>query len=169
MIKNDRWIESFGMAGGIDPFNPKHINPASYDVIMDGHWLVPISNTDDGEYDEFTGEKLVLYPGEVVLATTLEVIKMPRNVCGDLKLKSTIGRSWINHSLAGWIDPGFAGQITLELQNIGKKYYVLRKGMKIAQLIFFQMEADPEIAYGEMGRGRYQNQKGATAARLTSK
>ncbi len=59
----------------------------------------------------------------------------------DLKLKSTLGRLWINHSLAGWCDPGFQGQITLELQNLGPVPFVLDAGRRIAQLIFIAMES----------------------------
>ncbi|HEY8022351.1 MAG TPA: hypothetical protein VIH93_14700, partial [Thermoanaerobaculia bacterium] len=58
-----------------------------------------------------------LFPGEVVLASTIEYVKIPRSVACDLKLKSTLGRLWINHSMAGWCDPGFEGNITLELHG----------------------------------------------------
>ena len=76
---------------------------------------------------------------------------IPRNVACDLKLKSTLGRLWINHSLAGWCDPGFEGDITLELQNLGPAPFVLEAGRRIAQLIFIAMESEPEVAYGEPG------------------
>ena len=159
MIKPDHWIRSFGLEGGIEPFNPEHINPASYDVTLDNHWICPTR-----EPEQIVADSIVLFPGEVILATTKEYIKMPRDVVADLKLKSSLGRLWLNHSLSGWIDPNFQGQVTLELQNLGPYPRALRAGMRVAQLVFMGMASAPEIAYGEGGRGHYQGQTGATKA-----
>ncbi|MCO6431791.1 MAG: dCTP deaminase [Deltaproteobacteria bacterium] len=159
MIKPDHWIRQFAENGGILPFNPEQINPASYDVTLDSHWICP---TRDPE--EIKGDSIILFPGEVILASTREYIKMPRDVVADLKLKSTLGRLWLNHSLSGWIDCNFQGQVTLELQNLGPYPRTLRAGMRIAQLVFLAMESPPEVAYGEGGRGNYQGQTGATRA-----
>ncbi|HRC87814.1 MAG TPA: dCTP deaminase, partial [Thermoanaerobaculia bacterium] len=114
MIKPDSWIRSWGSAGGVEPYTPEQVNAASYDVRLSDHWICP---TRDPE--EFRAPHIKLFPSEVVLASTLEYVRIPRNVACDLKLKSTLGRLWINHSLAGWCDPGFQGNITLELQNLG--------------------------------------------------
>jgi dCTP deaminase len=161
MIKPDKWIKEFGRNGGIIPFNEDQVNPASYDVTLGNHWIIM-----DGSIErETTCSNIMLEPGMVVLATTKEYVKVPRNICCDLKLKSTIGRSWINHSLSGWVDPNFMGELTLELQNIGPKPVVLRENMRIAQLVFLTMEEEPETAYGEKGTGKYQYQQGATRAR----
>ncbi len=161
MIKPDRWIRQWGEKGGADPFTPEQVNAASYDVRVSDHWICPTRDP-----AEFTSEAVKLFPGEVVLASTMEYVKIPRDVACDLKLKSTLGRLWINHSLAGWCDPGFEGQITLELQNLGPEPFVLDAGRRIAQLIFIAMEEEPEVAYGEEGSGsHYQGQTGTTKAR----
>ena len=157
MVKSDRWIRNWGMNGGAVPFIDEHVNPASYDITLGEHWICPTR-----EPEEFTTEELVLFPGEVVLATTAEVIRMPRDVVGDLKLKSSLGRLWLNHSLSGWIDCNFQGQVTLELQNLGPYPRKLRRGMRVAQIVFLQMEEPPEVAYGERGTGHYQGQTGTT-------
>jgi dCTP deaminase len=159
MIKPDHWIRTFGLKGGITPFNPDQVNPASYDVTLGRHWVCP---TRDPE--EIFAEEITLFPGEVILATTVETLKMPRDVVSDLKLKSTLGRLWLNHSLSGWIDCNFQGQVTLELQNLGPYPRVLTSGMRCAQLVFLSMESPPELAYGEGGKGHYQGQGGATKA-----
>lgn len=159
MIKPDHWIREFGEKGGIYPYTPEHVNPASYDVTVGNHWICP---TRDPE--EIVSDSIVLFPGEVILATTQEYLKMPRDVVCDLKLKSSLGRLWLNHSLSGWIDCGFEGQVTLELQNLGPYPRELVKGMRVAQLVFLGMSAPPELAYGEGGRGHYQGQAGATKA-----
>lgn len=159
MIKPDHWIRTFAEVGGISPFSTEQINPASYDVTLGSHWVCP---TRDPE--EIEAQSIVLFPGEVILATTREYLKMPRDVVADLKLKSTLGRLFLNHSLSGWIDCNFQGQVTLELQNLGPYPRQLSAGMRIAQLVFMSMESPPEVAYGEKGKGNYQGQSGATRA-----
>ena len=163
MVKNDIWIRNCGQNGGCHPFQENQINPASYDITLGDHWICPTR-----EPEEFKATKIVLFPGEVVLATSREVIKMPRDVVGDLKLKSSLGRLWLNHSLSGWIDCNFHGQITLELQNLGPHPRELNTGIRTAQIVFYQMEEPPEVAYGEKKSGRsyghYQGQMGTTRA-----
>jgi dCTP deaminase len=161
MIKPDRWIREWGLNGGVSPFEESQVNAASYDVRVSEHWICP---TRDPE--EFRASQIKLFPGEVVLASTMEYVRIPRDVACDLKLKSTLGRLWINHSLAGWCDPGFEGEITLELQNLGPQPFVLEAGRRIAQLIFIAMEAAPDVAYGDPGSSsHYQGQRGTTPAR----
>lgn len=161
MIKPDHWIRKWAEQGGAEPFSPEQVNSASYDVRVGNHWICP---TRDPE--EFEADSIKLFPSEVVLASTIEYVSIPRNVACDLKLKSTLGRVWINHSMAGWCDPGFKGNITLELQNLGPEPFVLNAGRRIAQLIFIAMESEPETAYGEPGSSsHYQGQTGTTRAR----
>ncbi len=159
MVKSDNWIRKWGMAGGTEPFLEENVNPASYDITLGSHWICPTR-----EPEEFEANELVLFPGEVVLSTTREIIKMPRDVVGDLKLKSSLGRLWLNHSLSGWIDCNFQGQVTLELQNLGPYPRRLAFGMRVAQIVFYQMEEPPLVAYGEKGKGHYQGQMGTTRA-----
>jgi dCTP deaminase len=161
MIKPDRWIREWGRNKGVTPFEESQVNAASYDVRVSEHWICP---TRDPE--EFRASQIKLFPGEVVLASTMEYVRIPRDVACDLKLKSTLGRLWINHSLAGWCDPGFEGEITLELQNLGPQPFILEAGRRIAQLIFIAMESEPEVAYGDPGSSsHYQGQRGTTPAR----
>jgi dCTP deaminase len=161
MIKPDTWIRRWAEEGGVAPYEPSQVNSASYDVRVSDHWICPTR-----EPEEFTALSIRLFPGEVVLASTIETVRIPRAVACDLKLKSTLGRLWINHSLAGWCDPGFEGNIALELHNLGPEPFTLEAGLRIAQLIFFAMESEPEIAYGEPGStSHYQGQTGTTRAR----
>ena len=159
MIKPDHWIKEFGAAGGITPYDPEQVNPASYDVTLGNHWICPTRSPEESRCETIT-----LFPGEVILATTREVVHLPRDVVADLKLKSSLGRLWLNHSLSGWIDCNFQGQVTLELQNLGPYPRELKTGMRCAQLVFMGMESAPTVAYGEGGRGHYQGQMGTTRA-----
>lgn len=157
MVKSDKWIRKWAEDGGVEPFLAENINPASYDITLGSHWICPTR-----EPQEFEARELTLFPGEVALAHTREFIRMPRDVVGDLKLKSSLGRLWLNHSLSGWIDCNFQGQVTLELQNLGPHPRKLVYGMRVAQIVFYQMSEPPEVAYGEKGTGHYQGQSGAT-------
>jgi dCTP deaminase len=160
MIKPDHWIQRWGEEGGVVPYEFSQINAASYDVRVGSDWIFP-----SRKRKEVKSDSVHLDSGEVVLATTLETVVIPRDVACDLKLKSTFGRLWINHSLAGWCDPGFRGQITLELQNIGPETFELKAGTRIAQLIFMGLESPPIIAYGDPGSSaHYQGQLGTTRA-----
>lgn len=160
MIKPDHWIAEWAQDGGIRPYRKSQVNAASYDVRVSDHWICPTRYPDETRADQFK-----LFPNEVVLASTVEHFVIPRTVACELKLKSTLGRLWLNHSLSGWCDPGFMGTITLELQNLGPTPFVLEGGRRIAQLVFMAMESEPVIAYGEPGsNSHYHGQVGTTRA-----
>ena len=105
------------------------------------------------------GDRQVIHPGEFLLGCTLERIKMPNNIVGLIKDKST----WARRGLSVFntlIDPGFEGQITLELKNQGNEMLKLPYGIGIAQIMFFEC-GECENPYG----GKYQGQSGVTGPR----
>ena len=64
-------------------------------------------------------EPFVLHPGEFVLGTTFERVTLSNKVVARLEGKSSLGRiGLLIHSTAGFVDPGFAGYLTLELSNV---------------------------------------------------
>ena len=66
------------------------------------------------------GEAFVLHPGEFGLGSTIEEVAIPHDLVATVDGRSSIGRlAVVVHATAGFIDPGFQGQITLELSNIG--------------------------------------------------
>lgn len=112
-------------------------------------------------------DALVLHPGELALGATLETVTVPPGLAVQLNGKSSLGRlGLVVHSTAGWIDPGFCGQVTLELSCLAPLPILLRPGMPIAQLSFFRLESAAQRPYGAPGLGsRYQGQQGPTPAR----
>jgi len=98
-------------------------------------------------------------PHDFLLGCTLEYVRMPNNIVGLIKDKST----WARRGLSVFntlIDPGFEGQITLELKNQGHDPIMLPRGVGIAQIMFF--ECDPvDVPYS----GKYQGQEGVVEAR----
>jgi dCTP deaminase len=113
------------------------------------------------------GDPFMLHPGEFVLGSTLERVKLGGDVVARLEGKSSLGRlGLLIHSTAGFIDPGFEGHITLELSNVATLPIAIYPGMKIGQISFYQMTTAAEYPYGSPELGsKYQGQSGPTASR----
>lgn len=112
------------------------------------------------------GEIVELAPGRSMLATTAEALTVPRDVVARVEGKSTWGRRFLMvHSTAGFVDPGFQGQITLELHNLGRETLTLMVGAPIAQVSFDWLDGPADRPYGSDGlNNHYQRQLGATEA-----
>jgi dCTP deaminase len=163
----------------LDPYDPSLVEPASIDVRLDRHFRVfdnsRYTHIDPSlEQPDLTklvtvpdGEPFVLHPGEFVLASTLEHVTLPDDLAAQLDGKSSLGRlGLLVHSTAGWVDPLFSGQITLELSNVASLPITLWPGMKVGQLVCLRMSSPVLTGYGAAGRSsRYQGQVGPTASR----
>ena len=107
-----------------------------------------------------------LYPGEFALAHTQEVITLPNWVQGKVDGKSSRARNGLVVENAGIVDPGFKGQITLELYNLCSRPILLRPGLRIAQITFNTLDHGANRPYGYPDLGsHYQGQMGPTPAR----
>jgi dCTP deaminase len=67
---------------------------------------------------------------------------------------------------AGFIDPGYRGQVTLELSNLGKVPVALTPGMRISQLVFTELTSGADRPYGSERGSKYQDQDGPQASRI---
>lgn len=172
-------IKAVSDSGLIEPFNPANLNPCSYDVTL-GDRFIRLDNSKVSsrfgrshcfragyipedfliEIDR-TKERVILGPGEFVLATTRETVRLPDGMASQVVGKSSIGRTGLFIHNAGHIDPGFEGQITLELFNAGEAALDLTDVDRIAQLLFIPTDRPVDFAYD----GKYQKQVGVTAAR----
>src|SRR6266446_3030607 len=105
-----------------------------------------------------------LAPGDFALVSTYEYVMVPNGYAIELKLKSSAARKGFNHSLAFWVDPGWNGILTMEIQNVLKHHHVpLWYGMRFAQMIIHTLDKLSLFPYG----GRYQNAAQAEAAKYT--
>ena len=153
----------------IDPIEDKQIQPASVDITL-GDTFSIVADTAHGiinpsqqvEYTVYQTNKFVLLPNQFVLATTREYIKLPNNMTAFVEGRSSWGRLGLFIQNAGWVDPGFEGDITLELFNANRRAIELTVGMRIGQLVFAKMEQDALAPYS----GKYQGQKGVTSSRI---
>lgn len=159
----------------IEPYEKDNVEPASVDLRLGTeHKLVrargPASNnvvdaasdtTDGLVYDELESP-LIVSPGAFILTTTLERVEIPDDIVAHVLGRSSLGRLGISvHQTAGYIDPGFTGDITLELSNHGPAPVSLEPGQRICQIVFEKLSSKAERPYGHEG-SQYQNQSGAT-------
>lgn len=96
-------------------------------------------------------QQFTLHPGQLVLGSTLEYVKIPSGLMCYMIGKSTWGRLGLIIATATKIDPGFTGCITLEIINEGEVPLVLYPGIPIAQLVFHRTSENDESLY----RGKY--------------
>lgn len=134
---------------------PAYYNPASVDLTR-GDTVIYL---DDGKEATLTNASLLLVPGFPVLVTTAETVNIPIDYAAELVLKSSMGRRGIDMIKAGWIDPGFCGQLTVTLYS--HVPVALDPGQPFVQMKIYRMDRRPANPYN----GKYQNQRGPTRAR----
>lgn len=163
----------------VSPFHPGSVQPASIDIRLSRQFRVFTGH----QYDAIDPDRqqpgltrpviipgdgvFILHPGEFALGCTLETVTLPADLAARLEGKSSLGRLGLQtHSTAGWIDPGFSGQVTLELKNVAPLPIRLRPGMRIGQLCIIQCIRPARRPYGHPGLGsRYQGQIGPVESR----
>ena len=159
-------------------FDPKQVQPATVDLTMASHFLY-LKAPDDGkqrvvykrgkppEYVGVIQDVLVLHPGQFMLGSTQESLRLPEWIAGRIEGKSTLGRlGIIVHITAGFIDPGYSGRPTLEFYNVGPRVVEIHAGDPVAQLALYEMKNyDAEIGYRpQRYDGHYQNDSRTTGA-----
>ena len=182
MILSDGSIKARLASGDlkIEPLvNPElQIQPASVDLRLDKHFIrvrkahVGVIDLADPvqELDRVsTEDSFVIEPWEFVLASTAETIRMPNDLVGRVEGRSSLGRlGLIIHVTAGFVDPGFEGQITLEMTNFNPSPLRLHIGMRVCQLSLEQMTSPAERPYGEARGSKYvgETARGAVPSRF---
>lgn len=171
MILSDRTIMDLIKKGtlSISPLQDGQIQPASVDIRLGNTFSVVedssagiLNFTDKIAYKEIHAETYLLLPGQFVLATTKEYISLPDDLTAFVEGRSSLGRMGLFIQNAGWVDPGFSGEITLELFNANRFAIELRAGRRIGQLVFAQMDQAALKPYC----GKYQGQRGATGSKV---
>ena len=174
MVLSDHTIREAIAEGriGITPYDETLVQPSSIDLRVGEHFRVFRNNRrpfiDVKEPAEGLTELVraaeddpfILHPGEFVLGATLEQVALGDDLVARLEGKSSLGRlGLLIHSTAGFIDPGFAGTITLELSNVANLPITIYPGMKIGQISFLQMTTPADEPYGSGALGsKYKGQ-----------
>ena len=123
----------------ITPYSSECQQPASYDLRAAGDSILPKSTC--------------------TLVPTLEWVELPMDLAGTLRCRSSFGRRGVLLG-AGFVDPGFRGQLTLCLTNLGSDDLIVQKNDRIVQMILHEVR-EGNRSYS----GRYQDSKGAVEAK----
>ena len=167
----------------VDPIDDvdMQVQPASVDLRLGTEFLEfqrtniscihPNRESEVSEYVREThvpeGDDFILHPGDFVLGTTKERVEIPADLLATVEGRSSLGRlAVVIHATAGIVDPGYEGQITLELSNLGTAPVALSPGMRVSQLIFTELSSAADRPYGVDRDSKYQNQEGPQASRL---
>ncbi|MBR5512512.1 MAG: dCTP deaminase [Ruminococcus sp.] len=153
----------------INPVTKEQIQPASVDIRL-GNTFSVVDDTPSNiitlesqiNYKTITTDTYLIMPGEFVLATTMEYFELPDDLTAFVEGRSSFGRMGLFIQNAGWVDPGFKGEITLELYNANRCAIELKAGRRVGQLVFAEMDAPAINPYN----GKYQGQMGATGSRV---
>jgi dCTP deaminase len=159
---------------------PQDIQPASIDIHLDlsrgakRPALLPVGQyvevTEGGilgaewAHDACEGDELILQPHAFALACTLERITIPHDLGVRVDGRSTFGRIGLAiHVTAGWCDPGFEGQVTLELVNHNPVWPIrLSHLARLGQLQVVRLSSECERPYSAQRGSHYNGQMGAT-------
>lgn len=182
-IKNDKWIRKMAQEHGmIEPFEPGQVRDGviSYGLSSYGydirvapefkvftnvhHLVVDPKNFDDRSFVDINEKECIIPPNSFALARTMEYFKVPRDTLVICLGKSTYARCGIIVNVTP-LEPTWEGYLTLEISNTTPLPAKIYGGEGIAQLLFFQGDEEPEIAYADR-KGKYMNQVGVTLPRL---
>ena len=171
MILSDKTLMKMIEEGtlGAAPITPEQIQPASIDIRL-GDTFSVVEDTSSGiillsseiKYKTIKTDTYLLLPGQFVLATTMEYFSLPDDLTAFVEGRSSLGRMGLFIQNAGWVDPGFKGEITLELFNANRCAIELKAGRRVGQLVFAKLDDHALNPYN----GKYQGQTGATGSRV---
>lgn len=162
---------------GLEPLdNEVQIQPASVDLTLgskykkySNHYFTLDTSDASVEMDDFTAEdSITLQPNEFCLATTEQYLVLPDDMIARVEGRSSLGRLRVAiHVTAGFIDPGFERQITLELKNQSPIPITLHPGQRVCQIVFEDLSSPAELPYGTAALdSKYQGQEGPVASKL---
>lgn len=143
MILRDKDLIEWGYGGGVAPFYPDNVNPASIDLTLADtfRW------SDGGKL--ITDDVMDLVPGLCLLCSTVERVRLPDDVAGLIVLKSSLARRGLAMA-GGWVDPGWDGVLTIALHCTAQQAAVYA-GERFVQLVLMRLTG-PSSGYD----GRYQ-------------
>jgi len=168
--------------GMIEPFEPNQVREGTisygvssygYDIRVSPEFkvftnvhsvVVDPKNFDDRSFVDVNAESCIIPPNSFALARTVEYFRVPRNVLAICLGKSTYARCGIVVNVTP-LEPSWEGYLTLEISNTTPLPAKIYANEGIAQLLFFQGEEEPEVAYADR-KGKYQGQVGVTLPRL---
>ncbi|MCL2009211.1 MAG: dCTP deaminase [Synergistaceae bacterium] len=158
------------------PFVYSNVQPSSLDLTLDEKIKIPkagikinpsqgvtetqydICSISDGEYE--------LLPNEMILAQVHEKLKIPENYCCSVMNRSSISRLGLDVAMAGYINPGYAGQLPIIIRNNGSFSVKLLPGLRICQLVLHKVEPTPLRDYSQRKDVKYMGESDSLISKL---
>lgn len=134
-----------------------HIGPASVDLRI-GPAIIAWEHGQPFSFEIDCLDGAIMYPGTFYLASSIEEIYCPPDLAAFIQMRSSFARRGLGHKMAGFVDPGFRGQITFELETAVPLR--VKAGERIAQAVYVRLEATTLRPY----EGKYMYQQGPTPA-----
>ncbi|HEY1016731.1 MAG TPA: dCTP deaminase [Herpetosiphonaceae bacterium] len=182
-IKADRWIRQQALERGmIEPFVEEQVRGGAvsfglssygYDIRIADEFkiftnvnstIIDPKQFDPRSFVDLKDDVCIIPPNSFVLGRTVEYFRIPRNVLCICVGKSTYARCGLIANITPF-EPGWEGFITLEISNTTPLPAKIYANEGIAQVLFFEGDEDPMIAYNERN-GKYQGQVGVTLPRI---
>ena len=111
-------------------------------------------------YDLRSNDTVTIEPGKFRLVATLESVHLGLGLLASLHIRSSLAREGVIGSFA-IVDPGFRGQLTLNLRNEGQDAVTIRAGERVVQIIFHRLGHPARRGYD----GAYQDSKGVVGSK----
>lgn len=148
----------------IHPFSPDQLGPASVDLTLSNKfWFfkskylgkkVDLSKVDFRESNHtVTTDTVVLAPREMCLGITQEKITLSPDVMGRLEGRSRYARMGLSvHITSALVQAGSDNHQVLEIVNHAPFTMVLHSGMRISQVVFYQLRSPTSAPYAKFGK-----------------
>jgi dCTP deaminase len=182
-IKSDKWIRRMCAEHRmIEPFEPGQVREGvvsyglssyGYDIRVSSEFkvftnvhnaIVDPKRFDERSFVDIRGPECIIPPNSFALARTEEYFRIPRNVLAVCVGKSTYARCGLVVNVTP-LEPTWEGYLTLEISNTTPLPAKVYGGEGIAQLLFFEGDEEPSVAYADR-KGKYMMQTGVTLPRL---
>lgn len=161
----DRELRQLIAAGGIERCPLELVNPASVNLTVGPTAEIEVPEPDRlGNYTRSRKEKISLAgtsrespywvdPGGWILCDVEQELHLPDDHEAQVILRSSAARCGWDHALAGFVDPGYHGVLTLEFVNCLRYGRLpIYQGLQLVQLRVYRLPVAPERPYSMTGR-----------------
>jgi dCTP deaminase len=109
----------------------------------------------------------IIHPGEFVLASVKEYIKLPPDLMGSVDGKSSLGRLGVAiHTTSASINPGWEGRFVLEITNSGRMPVALYPNMRVAKLVLYKLSSECERPYNKRNDTKYNKEDSISESKI---
>ena len=181
-VLSDKGIKKMALDGMISPFEEKQISEGKisyglssfgYDARVSNEFkiftnvnseIVDPKNFKPSNFVTKNVSECIIPPNSFVLASTVEYLKIPKDVLVICLGKSTYARCGIIVNVTP-LEPGWEGHVTLEFSNTTPLPAKIYANAGVAQFVFLKGNERPEISYSDR-KGKYMGQTGVTLPKV---